>query len=201
MVSKQDHPGHHAVTKMEREIEDAWEAFRRDVETASGTADEREAIAAGILLLTTRFEKIVNAIYNTVWNEVRAGAILPGEATVVSRAAQQAMNYFLRFARQVEGELGFEEGELEEQLRIVDARFSRAMMYAGGAWALYNEAKVWGAELESIWRWSGPEDARSCHGCLEEMAAGPRPLWTIGRYPGEAECGSNCRHELVRVEE
>jgi len=197
LIAKQDHPGLDAVAKMEREIEEAWENFRKDVEAASGSPNEREAIAAATLLLTTRFEKTVNQTYKVLWAEVRSGAMLPGEAVVATKAAQQAIDYFLQFAHQVEGELDFEE-ELEEQLRIVDARFFRAMMYAGGAWALYNEAKVWGEELESLWRWDGPADERSCHDCLREITAGARPLWTIRWYPGEVECVSNCRCELVR---
>ena len=75
---------------------------------------------------------------------------------------------------------------------------SRAALYAGAAWALYNAAKLFKAPPEALYEFRGPSDARTCQGCSEEVGKGPRPAKEI-RVPGSLNCKNNCRHEVVRV--
>ena len=85
----------------------------------------------------------------------------------------------------------------------VDAAFaaleSRAELYAGQGWVFYQAAfKDFGVPDQLV-DFVGPDDERDCPGCEEAVEGGPYPLASAPE-PGSFRCGSNCRHELVPLE-
>jgi len=122
------------------------------------------------------------------------------EQAYIDAAFQETLNYYQNFISQVGSQLA---GSLTkaEVSEIVGKYESRIKMYSGGAWAVWNEAKVWDKNPEDLYRWEGPADEHSCSDCLQEVMAGIRPLKNINRRPGMCTCLSNCRCELIPIEQ
>jgi len=198
-LEKQGHVGRTYEAQLRDEIDEYWDEMTTQVGELKEEDKDKPWLIAGILaLLTQKVEKATREAYEEMWSEAR-GEDMDYELEMgdVNLAIAEAMKYFKNFMRKFQGELDVLTPE--EMLDKIDKRRSRAIMYAGGVWALYNLVKTYGVPKTSLWKWDGPVDSASCACCVGEMGQGARPLYAITIYPGSCSCVTNCRHELVEV--
>lgn len=184
------------VARLAEAIADAWETLKRNV-------FQGMSFGAASILFIQAIRDLLRAAYSEVW-VIGRGDAFGGEVelTNAEAAVEQDVSKMEDFLETVSAEVEpFTESlDKDGALSLLSRRLSRIVFFAGGAWTLFNLAKVYNAEGRSLWAWAGPVDENSCTVCREEMAAGPRPLGDISRYPGrDTICLDNCRHELVRV--
>lgn len=181
---------------LEEEIGSAWEEFK---ENALGGM----AIGAAILLFKNKVVDLFRASYTILWELGREGAADLGlEQPQINSLVDEALSFLDGFMGELRGELVAVGADLAERASLFDRRRARALMYAGGAWAAYNLAKIFGRPEEELWVWDGaPLDERSCSTCVVELPKPPRPLSQM-RIPGrDTICLTSCRHEVRRATE
>jgi hypothetical protein len=142
-------------------------------------------------------ERLISAGLNEAWQIGRQGALTEADRLEIDTLIADQENYLRRFMEELAGQLG-EAGDRDTMGGILLANAARMAMYAGSAWTAYNAAKIFNRKPDELWKWEGPIRG-SCPDCIEEMELGVRPLSQIRRRPGNVQCKSNCRHELVRV--
>lgn len=198
ILAKQENVGIKFENRLEENIDIAWGEMQDEIEAiGENDPDRDELIAAALSLLILKVEEAVKDAYIGVWKETRGDGFDPIELPEIEAAAVRAMVLFTSFMEQFQTDLfGIPIEDIPEKIKN---RKSRALMYSGGAWALFNLAKIWDRPQSEIWTWDGPVDGNSCACCIEEMSLGARPLSQIHRMPGGCDCLSRCRHELKQV--
>jgi len=184
---REKHPGLQIVDNLERELADAWERATRRIAQGQPPA-----------LALSDYEAEAAALFEAYYRDAfLAGLEKPDDGGLVAAAIALAETRLAQFMITLYESLsGLNPAEAED---LMNRRKSRALMYAGGAWGLYNRGLIFQAPSTSIWEWFGPLDQASCLTCIEEVEAGPRPLSEITRFPAiSTECLSRCRHILRR---
>jgi len=147
-----------------------------------------------------RMSEILIKSYRTAWSAGRGVDVSESEyADFVDGYYGEQTAYLDDYMKSLGGELrnAHTVGELNA---LTERTMHRASMYAGGAWAVYNQAIVYGANENSLWYWSGGVDEHTCATCQYQVDAGVRKLKDIDVFPAaDTECGVNCRHTMVRV--
>lgn len=187
--------GNEQAKALEKRLQTIWDDFAGEVKEVQEDPRRDELTAMAVAILLARASKAFEDSFATIWRGIT------GEAGdwEVAEARQRAMGYLNNFATEIQAGIGATT-DTDELAHMLDVWWStRLKMYAGEAWLLYQKAKVWGQDPNSIWKWVGPNDGRTCVGCRTEIAAGDRPLHQIRRRPGDCECLSNCRCDLVKV--
>jgi hypothetical protein len=144
-------------------------------------------------------EDLLGVSYSLIWEVGRGGeADLGVEQGEIDRGVKRALRFLTDFMEELGGEL--QEIDQEEIDSLFDRRKSRVLTYAGGAWAFFNTAKIFGRPADELWVWDGaPIDSASCDTCASEFPKPPRPLSEM-RMPGvDTACKTNCRHEVRRA--
>lgn len=77
---------------------------------------------------------------------------------------------------------------------------SRADLYAQQPWVMYQAGFRDFGLPDQLVEFRGPDDERSCEYCRESVEGNPYPL-ASAPSPGAGECMSNCRHELIPLED
>ena len=188
------HPGHKAVRSLQNELDTAWATMQRSTSEAKGKPNEKLLVAAALALFLAAAQEAIKDSYVDIWAAV-AGNL--GIETAITEAVKSG-EFMDQFAEELDTEID-ELGEGEDIDELLDNRKSRVLMYAGGAWLIYNVAKTHGKDEDELWQWDGADDESTCDDCAVEIALGARPLSDFTRYPGEVECLSNCRCEMSRV--
>ncbi|MHA2065368.1 MAG: phage portal protein family protein [Candidatus Thorarchaeota archaeon] len=187
ILSKQGDEALAIVDQLEADLGEIW------TEAESSIADGME-VAVVVAILISRFENVMEAAMLEVWL-LGVEDFEPGQLAIIEEALGEQLVFLEGFTDELEAALAL--GVVAE---VFESNRSRFLMYAGAVWALFNQGKTYGQPNGSIWKWSGPVDSNTCAVCADEVAAGPRPLVQITRFPGvDTFCLTRCRHELVRV--
>ena len=195
-ISAYKHPGDEALLEMTNEIKELWDEYAEKIMAIEESTDDPDKRLDELTLLLVALSLEMRTIVEK-WGYYLYDEMLDDEEyrdIIVSGFVTEAMVYFKNFTEDIKNKLS---SSIDNWEKIFTSFLWRATMYAGTAWILYNEFKVWGQDPNSIWSWMGPNDARTCAGCRAEIEAGPRPLFAIVRRPGQCECGVNRRCELV----
>ncbi len=186
-LSKQGSEALIVVDRLESELGRVWEEGEENV------VDGMD-VAVAIALLGSRFANTLEAAMLDVWL-LGVDEFDPEQLLIIEAALAEQLAFMSGFMGEFETEVVL--GPVDEAF---ERRRPRFLMYAGAAWALFNQAKTYGKPNGSMWEWQGPVDDKTCPICAEEVAAGARPLVQITRFPGvDTFCMTRCRHELVQV--
>ena len=179
------------TNELERQIRLEWQKLQSNIATGM-------SIKKALEIYRQRAENYIRQGLTDAWLAGRGGAELTevDNRKIEAAIAIQA-DYLRNFMIELETDL--QQAEDDNYGGILLTNLSRAVMYAGAAWAVYNTARVFGQRKTSRWQWVGPVDSSTCPDCAAEVAAGIRPLSEIKRLPGSVQCLGNCRHELQRV--
>jgi len=184
-------PGEWGRLELAARITHNYDNLKADLSKETTKVGER----IGVFLDETTHD--IEDVYRDVWKDTRGkgddDVLLP----VVLIAARNAGGYLQRFGAELQGEMW--DMDAEERAELLEKRRARAVLYAGGAWALAQLAKIAGRPQEEMWAWFGGVSSASCEDCVREVSAGARPLNQITRFPGGVQCLTNCHHELVQV--
>lgn len=179
-----------AVTEaLEADIRDKWATLTHNIEKGM-------PIRTAMAQFKQQMMGLIVSGMSEAW-AVGSGSVVGGEAEIDEALAVQE-DYLNKFIAELTDSL--KKAPNKDAIRkILAGNESRAMLYAGAAWLVFNRAKVFGKPDTALFRWSGPTDSRSCSDCIDEVKMGVRPLKEIKRFPGEVSCIGNCRHEIIQV--
>jgi hypothetical protein len=177
--------------RLQGDIDAEFEDFKRNVA-------EGMAIAAAILLFKRKIKARMEGAYTSTWLVGRGDNFSESDEAQIQQALDGDFAFLDNFMIELQNEardLG--QKEVDE---LLGRRKARALMYAGGAWAMFNRGKVFGRPQEELWVWSPQDiDEHSCSTCKIEAPKDPRPLSQMLIPAVDTACKTNCRHSVRRV--